>query len=237
MNELTVINEQKVLGKDFKVYGTFEEPLFLAKDVAEWIEHSDVSKMVQSIDEDEKLTRTMFVSGQNREVWLLTENGLYEVLFQSRKPIAKEFKKQVKTILHTLRTTGKAGASSMSEKEIEVMDKRVSLDRANFYRELADKYSGRSETWGQILDAYATKEIAGEFLLPLPKAKKTLSAGEVGKLLGVTANKIGSIAIKNNLKTGQYGEWVHDKSRYSNKEVEVFRYYEDSVSTFRELLK
>ena len=125
----------------------------------------------------------------------------------------------------------------MSEKEIEVMDKRVSLDRANFYRELADKYSGRSETWGQILDAYATKEIAGEFLLPLPKAKKTLSAGEVGKLLGVTANKIGSIAIKNNLKTGQYGEWVHDKSRYSNKEVEVFRYYEDSVSTFRELLK
>ena len=99
MNELTVINEQKVLGKDFKVYGTFEEPLFLAKDVAEWIEHSDVSKMVQSIDEDEKLTRTMFVSGQNREVWLLTENGLYEVLFQSRKPIAKEFKKQVMCFL------------------------------------------------------------------------------------------------------------------------------------------
>ena len=34
MNELQVINEQEVLGKQFKMYGTKEEPLFLAKDVA-----------------------------------------------------------------------------------------------------------------------------------------------------------------------------------------------------------
>ena len=40
MNELKVLNEQKVLGKQFRVYGTAEEPLFLAKDVAEWIEYS-----------------------------------------------------------------------------------------------------------------------------------------------------------------------------------------------------
>lgn len=48
----------------------------------------------------------MFVSGQNREVWMLTENGLYEILMQSRKPIAKEFKKGVKKILHEIRTVG-----------------------------------------------------------------------------------------------------------------------------------
>lgn len=40
MNELKVLNEQEVLGKQFKVYGTADEPLFLAKDVAEWIECS-----------------------------------------------------------------------------------------------------------------------------------------------------------------------------------------------------
>ncbi|MGG1846180.1 BRO family protein [Bacillus wiedmannii] len=32
----------------------------------------------------------------NQEEWLLTEDGLYEVLMQSRKPIAKIFKKEVK---------------------------------------------------------------------------------------------------------------------------------------------
>ena len=102
---LQVINEQEVLGKQFRVYGTFEEPLFLAKDVAEWIEHSNVSKMLNSVDEDEKTTLTFSYSGSNytTNAWFLTEDGLYEVLMQSRKPIAKQFKKQVKTILKGLR--------------------------------------------------------------------------------------------------------------------------------------
>lgn len=36
----------------------------------------------------------------------LTEDGLYEVLMRSTKPLAKEFKKQVKHILKTIRKTG-----------------------------------------------------------------------------------------------------------------------------------
>ena len=73
--ELQIINEQEVLGKHFTVYGTADEPLFLAKDVAEWIEYdlSSVNKMLDKIDEDEKLVGTLFRSGQNREVWFLTE--------------------------------------------------------------------------------------------------------------------------------------------------------------------
>ncbi|HEM9618165.1 TPA: phage antirepressor KilAC domain-containing protein [Streptococcus agalactiae] len=101
-----MINEQEVLGKHFTVYGTADEPLFLAKDVAEWIEHSKPSIMVDTVDEDEKLRETIFTSGQNREVWFLTENGLYEVLMQSRKPLAKEFKKKVKEILKSIRKHG-----------------------------------------------------------------------------------------------------------------------------------
>ena len=106
MNNLQVIREQEVLGKEFKIYGTVENPLFLAKDVATWIKHSDVSMMLKKIDEDEKLIQTLFVSGQNRQMWFLTEDGLYEVLMQSRQPIAKDFKKEVKKILKQIRQTG-----------------------------------------------------------------------------------------------------------------------------------
>ena len=106
MNQIEIINEQEVLGKQFKVYGTFENPLFLAKDVAEWIEHSRASEMLKSIDEEEKLMQTILASGQNRQMWFLPEDGLYEVLMQSRKPIAKAFKKEVKKILKELRTKG-----------------------------------------------------------------------------------------------------------------------------------
>ena len=73
--ELQIINQQEVLGKDFTIYGTLEEPLFLAKDVADWIEHSNPTEMLKGIDEDEKLTSTILRAGQTREVNLLTDVG------------------------------------------------------------------------------------------------------------------------------------------------------------------
>lgn len=103
---LQIIEQREVLGKEFTIYGDLENPLFLAKDVANWIEHTDLSRMVNIVDESEKLKRTMYVSGQNREMWLLTEDGVYEVLMQSRKPIAKQFKAEVKKILKTIRLNG-----------------------------------------------------------------------------------------------------------------------------------
>lgn len=108
MNELKVLNEQEVLGKQFKVYGTAEEPLFLAKDVAEWIEYdtSSVHKMLANVDDDEKVRKNVPTLGGTQESWCLTENGLYEVLMQSRKSIAKQFKKEVKEILKTIRKHG-----------------------------------------------------------------------------------------------------------------------------------
>ena len=112
-NELTVIDEREILGKRFRVYGDFENLLFLAKDVAEWIDYSkksngsyDVNSMLRMVDEDEKLVRKISVSGQNRNMWFLTEDGFYEVCMQSTKPNAKIFKKEVKKILKTIRKTG-----------------------------------------------------------------------------------------------------------------------------------
>lgn len=119
MNEIKVINMSMLLGKEINVYGSVDDPLFLAKDVAEWIEHTQPSKMVETVDEDEKLMGTIFLSGQNREVWMLTEDGLYEVLMQSRKPIAKQFKKGVKEILKTIRKTGSYSVSKpLSQLEV-----------------------------------------------------------------------------------------------------------------------
>lgn len=109
MNEVQVIDQREVLGKDFKIYGTFENPLFLAKNVAEWIDYTktgqgyyDVAGMLRTVEEEEKIKSTI----NNRSVWFLTEDGLYEVLMQSRKPIAKAFKKQVKQILKDIRKHG-----------------------------------------------------------------------------------------------------------------------------------
>lgn len=112
-NKIQILQKSELLGKEITVYGTVENPLFLAKDVAEWIDYAKTSKgafnvamMLQTIDEGEKLVSKILISGQNRQMWFLTEDGLYEVLMQSTKPIAKQCKKGVKEILKSVRKHG-----------------------------------------------------------------------------------------------------------------------------------
>lgn len=113
-------------------YGTRENPLFLAKDVAKWLGHSNPSRMLSMIDEDEKMIIYAKLSLQNSDITnsyipsesdsckannylFLTEFGVYEVLMQSRQPKAKEFKKGVKEILKRIRLTGKYEADTHSD--------------------------------------------------------------------------------------------------------------------------
>ena len=108
MNVLQVIEQRKILRKQLTMYGDFEEPLFLAKEVANWIDYSEsnVSKLVAMVDEEEKVRNIITTLGGNQEAWFLTEDGVYEVLMQSRKPIAKQFKKEVKAVLKSIRKHG-----------------------------------------------------------------------------------------------------------------------------------
>lgn len=69
----------------------------------------------------------------------------------------------------------------------------------------------------------------------LPEVEKTYSAKEVGEMLGISANKVGRIANANGLKTPEYGRYVADKSKNSDKEVETFRYNETGVKVLQEL--
>ena len=71
-------------------------------------------------------------------------------------------------------------------------------------------------------------------ILPLPKSdQKTYSATEIGKMFGVSANKVGKTANAYDMKNDTYGEFFRDKSRFSDKEVDSFRYNDTAVEKFR----
>lgn len=125
MESLQVISEQEVLGRVMMVYGTNENPLILARDVADWINHNQVARMIEVVDEDEKLKCLLSTSGQNREMWFLTENGVYEVLMQSRKSVAKEWKREVKKVLKQIRLTGGYIPHSETDSEADIMAKAL----------------------------------------------------------------------------------------------------------------
>lgn len=103
---LQVVATQQFGTKYFDVYGDIQNPLFVAVEVAEMIEIQNTTDLLKRVDDDEKLTYVISRAGQKREMNMLTEFGVYEVLSQSRKPLAKEFKKTVKHILKEIRLNG-----------------------------------------------------------------------------------------------------------------------------------
>lgn len=139
---IAVLRKTEFLGKTLTVFGTIAFPLFLAKEVAEWLEHSDVSMMLRNVDADEKALQTNpnnVCGGQN--AWFLTEYGLYEVLMQSRKPIAKEFKKGVKKILSDIRQQGYYAAPNVQE-ELKKLQQAYKFEkmRADTYKQECEIY-------------------------------------------------------------------------------------------------
>lgn len=114
----------------------------------------------------------------------------------------------------------------------ETREKNSKIQIARMLINLGKQYPGA--TYEQILNAHATKELTGEYLLPLPKLEaKTYSAEEIGEMLGISKNKVGQLANKHGLKTDEYGQWFKDKSPYSDKEVSCFRYFDSIVPVLR----
>lgn len=75
---LTVIDETEILGKRIQMYGSVDNPLFLAKDVAEWIDYSkrsngtyQTSNMLKHVDEEEKAVKSFNTLGGIQESWFL----------------------------------------------------------------------------------------------------------------------------------------------------------------------
>ena len=193
MNELQVINSRQILGHDVRVYGDFENPLFLAKDMAEWIEHSNHRAMLDSVDSDEKTKRAYPVNNpyggyQVEEQWFLTEAGLYEVLMLSRKPVAKEFKKQVKALLHDLRTGKK-----------DIVDINAMLTDPDNILKIAQNWKADRDR----LRATETKLITAAQILLEDQAPKVLFADAVADSEGtVLIGTLAKILNDNGFPTG-----------------------------------
>lgn len=100
------------------------EPLWVAKDVCDVLQYKDSEVTLRKLDSDEKLTRKIYGSGQNRNMTCINESGLYTLILRSNKPEAKKFKKWVTSeVLPSIRKTGSYQAANVYEiKEIRSID-------------------------------------------------------------------------------------------------------------------
>lgn len=125
-----------------------------------------------------------------------------------------------------------------SDERLKVMKMNAQTRMAQTYLKLAN-VDTLSKTYKNVLVSKASEVLAGEQIIPLPAIEqmKAYSAGEIGEMFGVSANKIGRIANQNNLKVPEYGEYRRDKSQYSGHECDTWVYFESVIPEFKKQLE
>lgn len=95
-------------GQDVRTVTINNEPYFVGKDVAGILGYQNGSRDVnRHVDEEDKLKYRFGTSGQDREMIVINESGLYSLILSSKLPQAKEFKRWVTSeVLPTIRKHG-----------------------------------------------------------------------------------------------------------------------------------
>lgn len=215
-NSIQVLKQTELCGRQFTVYGTAETPMFLAREIAECIDYdkSSLNKLVASVDDDEKVRNIVPTPGGNQQVWMLTEGGLYEVLMQSRKPIAKQFKKGVKQILHEVRTTGGYISTTSNDTPEEIMARALTIAQAT----LAKREERLKQLEAETEQQQATIELQDkEIKEAAPKVNyynnhlqsvNTLTSTQIAKQIGMDAEKLHKKLKETNVIYRQSGQWL-----------------------------
>ena len=234
-NELQIF---KYNDKPVRMVGTPDDPWWVLKNVCDVLDIARGARIAERLEKDE--VRQAYITdkiGRNQETLIVNESGLYNVILRSDKPDAKPFRRWVTNeVLPSIRKTGTYSINperkALAEAKLNNSRTRVS----SMWMKIAEKVS--VPEYQNICARYGSKALAGHEVIPLPEvAEHYFTATEIGSLLGVSSQKIGKIANEYGMKTGENGKTVWDKSRYSAKQVETFRYNEKAVQRFRELLE
>lgn len=99
------------------------EPWFVAKDVCRILEIAKYRDAVARLDDDERESVLMDTLGGTQQMVAVNESGLYHLIFQSRKPEARKFRKWVTSeVLPSIRRKGFYIAGKTSGDFIDARD-------------------------------------------------------------------------------------------------------------------
>lgn len=242
MKELTIMNFNGIETVDSRQVAEVigKDHAHLMRDIAKYCGYLNESKIglvdffIESTYTDGK--------GETRPCYLLTRKGC--------EMVANKMTGQKGTVFTALYVNAFHAMEEHIKQELPDNDKakrleiqainanarmmKAKAEQAKMLLEFAKlNLSAESKT---LLANEAGMIITGKQILPLPKTEKTYSAGEVGTMLGVSANKIGRMANALGMKTDEYGMTVLDTAQ-NGKQIPTFRYNQTGIDKLRDYLE
>ena len=182
MNDITIFNH---LGNDIRVMTDEQgEPLFVLKDICNALELSNPSMVADRLDADAlSTTEVLDNRGVQQKTNVVTEAGLYEVIFMSRKPEAKAFRRWVTSeVLPSIRKHGMYATPATIEDMIANPDIIIQL-ATTLKEERAARAKAEAEVEAQRPVAALGKAIE--------TAEGDLTPSAFGKILSKTVKGMG----------------------------------------------
>lgn len=168
MNKMQIFNNEEF--GQVRTVTIENEPWFVGKDVAEALQYNEPHKAIQRhVEEDDRIKHPVTDStGRIQEVWVISESGLYALIFGSKLESAKRFKHWVTSeVLPAIRRTGsydmeqyspEMKAILMHDKKLVKMDERVTDLENNMTIDYGQQQALGDAVNRSVLDVLGGKE-------------------------------------------------------------------------------
>ena len=116
-------------------------PYFVAKDVCDILELTNITESLKRVDVEDLTSVKLNSGGQDREMKIVNESGLYSLILFSNKPEAKKFKKWVTSeVLPSIRKTGKYEVQSKTDEELILIGYEKLMEKVKYLTPKAESH-------------------------------------------------------------------------------------------------
>ncbi|UXR72325.1 phage antirepressor KilAC domain-containing protein [Staphylococcus sp. IVB6240] len=206
MEELQIFNFEELPVRTLTVD---EEPYFVGKDVAEILGYARTDNAIRNhVDNEDKLTHQLSASGQNRNMVIINESGLYSLIFDAAKQsknknirkIAKNFKRWVTSeVLPSIRKHGIYATDSVIEQTLQNPDYII-----NVLTEFKKEREGRLVAEQQVKELQP-KATYYDLIL---QNKSLLSVTKIAKDYGMSARGLNKLLHELGVQYKQGDIWL-----------------------------
>lgn len=174
-----------------------EEPYFVGKDVAEVLGYQNGSRDVnRHVDEEDKLTHQISASGQNRNMTIINESGLYSLILKSKLPSAKKFKRWVTSeVLPQIRKHGMYATDELLNNPDLLIEVATKLKEERTLRLIAEQRVNELQPKADYYDR-------------ILNSKGLVTVSTIAKNYGMSAVSFNKLLHELGIQFNQSGTWL-----------------------------
>ena len=167
------------------------ETYFVGKDVASALGYVNPNKaMIDHVDDEDKLTSRIVMAGQNRQVIIINESGLYALILSSKLESARRFKRWVTSeVLPAIRQNGRY---ELEQQVVKVEEQNRELESRNAYLE----------------DISAYQKPLTDYARHILSSQQTVTVTQIAQDYGFTAVRFNELLMHLRIQHKVGGQWI-----------------------------